>query len=106
MAQTRFCAAANCGHAYLKFHYDGKCWWPGCACTEMGSRGLSPREVEIVRLLCQGKCTKDVANQLGIEVKTVKTHHYNAANKLGVHSMVELVIAALKYRLITLEECG
>lgn len=61
---------------------------------------LSARETEITKLLAQGHSNKDVAQQLGISVKTVDTHRTNLMRKLGLHSITELVRYAIRHGLV------
>ena len=56
---------------------------------------LSPREVEVLRLVASGHSNKDIAGRLDISVKTVETHKANAMHKLGMHSRIEVVRFAL-----------
>ena len=60
-----------------------------------GAASLSPREVEVIRLMASGHSNKEVASQLGISVKTVETHRANAMHKLGMHSRIDVVRFAL-----------
>ena len=46
---------------------------------------LTPREIEIVRLIDQGCSNKQIAATLSIELPTVKNHVHNLLDKLGVH---------------------
>lgn len=57
---------------------------------------LSARENEIVRLLAEGKSTKDMACLLGISFKTVETHRHNLMRKLNLHSVAKLVLFAAR----------
>ena len=52
---------------------------------------LSTREAQIVKLLCQGLLTKEVAEQLNISIRTVETHKNHIYRKLGVSNTVELL---------------
>lgn len=61
---------------------------------------LTPREREIVQLIAQGRNSKDVAEQLGISVKTAETHRANIMRKLQVHTVSELVRYALRNKII------
>ena len=61
---------------------------------------LSPREREIVQLLAEGKSNKEVANVLGISVKTAETHRSNIMRKSGLGSLAELVRYAIRNRII------
>jgi DNA-binding NarL/FixJ family response regulator len=61
---------------------------------------LSPREREIVQLLAEGRSNKEVAAALGISVKTAETHRSNVMQKMGFHSVTELVRYAIRNRMI------
>ncbi|HVZ22173.1 MAG TPA: response regulator transcription factor [Vicinamibacterales bacterium] len=63
-------------------------------------RRLTRRETEVLRLLAEGKSNKEVGAALNISVNTVETHRARILNKLGLHSMNELVRYALRNRLI------
>lgn len=58
---------------------------------------LTPRELEVVRLLCQGKRTGDIAVRLSLSPKTVSTHKYRLFEKLGIHDVVSLAKLAGNY---------
>ena len=61
---------------------------------------LSPREREVMDLLVEGRSARQVAEELGISPKTVDKHRTSLMNKLGVHSVAELMSLALKEGLI------
>ena len=61
---------------------------------------LTPRELEIVRLVSQGLRNKEIAERLSITEGTVKVHLHKAYDKLGVDSRIELVLAAQHKRLL------
>ena len=52
---------------------------------------LTPRELEVLRLVGEGKSSKEVAETLDLSVKTVETHRLHIKEKLGLHSSNELV---------------
>ena len=56
-----------------------------------GLERLSPREVEVFRLVVAGSSSKDVARRLCISVKTVETHRTNMNRKLAVRTTADLV---------------
>jgi DNA-binding NarL/FixJ family response regulator len=58
--------------------------------------GLTSREREVVQLLAEGKSTKEVACHLNLSVKTAETHRSNIMRKLGLHSVSELVLYAVR----------
>ena len=60
----------------------------------------TPRELEIVRLLAEGKTNKEIAALLGITVRTVETHRAKIMLKLGLHSLAELVHYAIHNEII------
>jgi len=61
---------------------------------------LTPRESEVIKLLAEGKSTKDVAAILGLSVKTAETHRSNIMGKLGLHSVSELVLYAVRNNIV------
>jgi DNA-binding NarL/FixJ family response regulator len=61
---------------------------------------LSAREREIVQLLAEGRTNKEVAAALGISVKTAETHRSNIMQKMGFHSVTELVRYAIRNKMI------
>lgn len=61
---------------------------------------LTPRELEVLRLLTDGSSSQRIADSLYISVMTVRTHIQNILRKLEVHSKVEAVALALRHRLI------
>lgn len=58
---------------------------------------LSPREIEIVRACCQGKLSKEIADELGISKRTVENHKYAIYQKLGICNNTELILYAAKH---------
>ncbi len=82
-----------------KMVLDGYLGNPG-APEGAASWALSPREREIVQLLAEGKSNKEVANVLGISVKTAETHRSNIMRKSGLGSLAELVRYAIRNRII------
>lgn len=59
---------------------------------------LSPREVQCVSLLSEGRDLKDVAELMEIGIETVRQYMKNIYKKMGVHKQHELVSLALEYR--------
>jgi DNA-binding NarL/FixJ family response regulator len=56
---------------------------------------LSPREVEIVKLIAQGYRNKEIAEKIYISEQTVKNHLHNIFGKLGVSDRLELALYAI-----------
>lgn len=63
---------------------------------------FTPRELDVVRLCCEGLECKEIAERLGIQFRTVTTIKNNIFRKLGINNSVELVLYALKKHLIDL----
>ncbi len=61
---------------------------------------LTPREREILQLLAEGKSNKEVANLLKISVNTAEAHRANIMTKLNLHSISELVLYAVRNRIV------
>lgn len=58
---------------------------------------LSPRERQVLDLVCAGKLNKTIADVLGISIKTVELHRANMQSKLGARNVQELVRLTLGY---------
>jgi DNA-binding NarL/FixJ family response regulator len=61
---------------------------------------LTPREIEIVRMVAQGLRNKIIGERLSISEGTVKVHLHNIYEKLGVGGRLELVLCAQQQRLV------
>jgi LuxR family maltose regulon positive regulatory protein len=61
---------------------------------------LTPRELEIVRLLAAGATTGAIARQLILSPGTVKKHVSNILSKLGVHSRIQAIVRARELHLL------
>lgn len=68
--------------------------------TDEKYSSLTPREEEVLRLLVDGFSSSEIADTLYISPKTVENHRTNIMNKLGLHSILELVRYAVKIGLI------
>ena len=64
------------------------------------NEGLTPREVEILQLICDGKSNKEIATQLDLSVNTVAVHRANIMDALGIHKTAELVVYAIRNGLV------
>ena len=69
---------------------------------EMDSQleSLTPREKEVLRLMAEGRSSRDIAARLGISYTTVRTHIRSLGSKLGVHSKLEVIVKARELGLI------
>ena len=63
---------------------------------------LTPRELEILRLIVEGKSNKEIADQLSLSVNTVSVHRANIMDALGIHKTAELVVYAIRNGLVSI----
>jgi DNA-binding NarL/FixJ family response regulator len=73
-----------------------------------GARGgrsldLTPRQLEVLRMIAEGHSTKDIALNLNISAKTVETHRAQLMDRLGIHEVAGLVRYAIRTGLISVE---
>ena len=61
---------------------------------------MTPRELEVLRLIALGHTNAEIAGGLFLSVRTVETHRANLQRKLGVSGRAELVRCALERGLI------
>jgi DNA-binding NarL/FixJ family response regulator len=66
------------------------------------SHGLTPRELEVLKLICSGLSNREIAAKLDLSVNTVAVHRANIMNALGVHKTAELVVYAINHGLVSL----
>jgi DNA-binding NarL/FixJ family response regulator len=57
---------------------------------------LTPRELDVLRLLARGKTNKELAADLGMSVRTAESHHASLLAKLNVESLGDLVRIAVR----------
>ncbi|MFW5942863.1 MAG: response regulator [Chloroflexota bacterium] len=62
---------------------------------------LTPREIEVLQLLAHGLANKEIARELSIGEKTVKTHVSNILSKLGVLSRTQAALYAVRAGLVS-----
>jgi DNA-binding NarL/FixJ family response regulator len=67
--------------------------------TEHSRARPTRREVEIIRLLAEGKANKEIAAELGITIRTAETHRARIMLKLGLHSLAELIHYAIRHNI-------
>jgi DNA-binding NarL/FixJ family response regulator len=63
-------------------------------------KDLTNREQEILRLLAEGKANRQIAEQLGISVRTVEGHRARVMLKLGLSGLSDLVRYAVREKII------
>src|SRR5437879_577411 len=62
---------------------------------------LTDREKEVLQLLAEGKTNKVVAGLLNLGLQTVETHRANLMQKLGLHSTADIILYAVRKRIIS-----
>ena len=67
---------------------------------------LTEREVEVLRLVAQGRDNREIAHYLGIGQATVRTHLDNILSKLHLANRVQATLYALRQGLTSLDETG
>jgi len=73
---------------------------------QVGTRSaaaLTPRELDVVALVGEGRANKEIARQLGIGERTARTHVSNVLHKLGLTSRTQLALWAVGERLVSVE---
>lgn len=63
-------------------------------------RTLTSREREVLKLLAEGKTVRGAATHLGLSSKTVDAHKFNLMRKLGIHNKAELVMWAIRKKVV------
>ncbi|MEG1899628.1 MAG: helix-turn-helix transcriptional regulator [Bacteroidales bacterium] len=84
---------------YVKCPLRGECKYSGIICNPDFCSSLSIRELEIMKMLCDGAKIEEVADTLYISILTVKQHKRNSLAKVGLHSLNEFIIYAQKNNL-------
>jgi len=96
-------ALIACVHAVL----GGKTYLAPAAAAKLAERvthiQLTPRELSALRLMADGKANKEIAADLGISERTVKTHLGHLFEKLGVTSRTEAVKIATRRGLVRMD---
>jgi two-component system response regulator NreC len=74
------------------------------ASDRVATETLTPREIEVLRLIARGHTNRQIAGLLTLSVRTVESHRANLMDKLDLHSRVELVRYAAQHGLLEPEE--
>jgi len=61
---------------------------------------LTPRELEVLQMIVDGKSNKEIATSLDLSANTVAVHRANIMNTLGIHKTAELVVYAIRAGLV------
>jgi DNA-binding NarL/FixJ family response regulator len=63
-------------------------------------RTLTPREIEVLKLVAEGHTNQEIADRLVLSIKTVQAHRANVMEKLGLRDITHLVRFAIRHKLI------
>lgn len=74
--------------------------------NRMGGPGLTPRELDVLRLIVAGNSNKEIGEGLHISEATVKTHINNILSKLGVTDRTQATTTALQRGIVHLDSRG
>ena len=69
----------------------------------LGNDHFTGRELEIIRLICQGFTSQEISDKLFISTKTVETHRVNIFQKANVRNTASLILWAIKNQYFTVE---
>lgn len=64
---------------------------------------LTPREMEVLKLVAEGHTNQEIADLLVLSIKTVQAHRANVMEKLALHDITRLVRFAIRHRLIPVD---
>lgn len=90
----------------IRIVFSGEQYVPPQVAARIGERllaQLSPREMEVLKLVAKGLSNKEIAAQLGLVVGTVKIHVANLFAKLGVSDRTQALVTAVKRGIIDIE---
>lgn len=79
---------------------DGETCFPSIEPAGDTEARLTPRQREILRLLCEGRANKEIALQLGMSDNTVRSHLTFIFRELGAHTRTEVAFAARRLGLL------
>ncbi|MGE8145002.1 response regulator [Pseudomonas frederiksbergensis] len=68
------------------------------------AHNLTARQLEILRLIVRGKSTREIANGLGLSIKTVETHRSQIMKRLQIYDVAGLVLFAVREQIISLDD--
>jgi DNA-binding NarL/FixJ family response regulator len=87
---------------------QGKRWIPPSVAAQLGkrvqNRGLTPREMQVMRALTTGMSNKEIGSALDISESTVKVHVTHILEKLNVTGRTEAINVALKRGLVHMDQ--
>jgi DNA-binding NarL/FixJ family response regulator len=88
------------GHTYLTPLMTREVLWAIGQPDGVQSPALTPRQVDVLRLIAEGKRMKEIANELNISVRTVETHKQDLLQTLGLETTADLIKFAVRQGLV------
>lgn len=77
---------------------------PAAAGVRSASVELTPRQIEVLKMIAKGQSTKDIANSLKISAKTVETHRAQLMERLQIYDVAGLVRYAIRTGLVMMDD--
>ena len=99
-------AAGDSYEADFANEFDTADWVPEGRSHRAGPPRLTPRQLDVLTLLCQGLPNKLICRQLNISPGTVKAHISSILRELGVGSRLQAVIVARRLNLVPVTPAG
>ncbi|MGI8400009.1 MAG: LuxR C-terminal-related transcriptional regulator [Gemmatimonadaceae bacterium] len=100
--QTVACVRSGAEDVIFKPHLDRLAESiAGAVTVRQPLEKLTPRQIEVLRLVSEGRRTREIASTLGLSVKTVESHRGEVMKRLGMHDVVSLVRFAMRVGLVT-----
>ena len=65
---------------------------------------FSERELQIIKMICKEDKSKEIADKLFINVRTVETHRKNVMERCGAKNIIGVILFAIKSGIITVDE--
>jgi DNA-binding NarL/FixJ family response regulator len=69
---------------------------------DSAARDLTPRELEVLQLIVNGKSNREIAGILGLSANTIAVHRTNLMQALGIHNTADLVVYAIRHGLASI----
>ena len=88
------------GHTYLTPLMTREVLWAIGQPDGLQSPALTPRQLDVLRLIADGKRMKEIANELNISVRTVETHKQDLLQTLGLETTADLIKFAVRQGLV------
>lgn len=77
---------------------------PATAGVRSAAVELTPRQIEVLKMIAKGRSTKDIANTLDISAKTVETHRAQLMERLQIYDVAGLVKYAIRTGLVMMDD--